>query len=130
LSALVGREVMNSYIQNAFRIFSTRQFKLRAEKISLSTFRKKYDYFNAVVIFRIHEHGAVGEEFVGHWYVAVDRDDENLYLACSCAIYSEEGYQEKKSPVTGRYYNELLEVKSIHKDHIKPHQIYVVTLNP
>ena len=128
LSVPIGREVVNSLISNAFRILSSRKLKLRAKKITISTFRRKRNYSNSVVIFRIHENE--DPEFSGHWYVAVDRDDENLYLACSCAIYWEEDYQEKKSPRSNRYFNERLGVESIHKDHIKQHQIFVVTLNP
>jgi hypothetical protein len=123
-----GRELIFSLLRNAFQIFSTRQHKFTVERITIAKFRRKTNFNQSVVLFRIHDDDARQNEFKGHFFCAVDYDKQNVLLQCSAAIYDgSEPYIEKLSPI-GRYFNDVLPVHSISPNYIKIKQIFEITL--
>ncbi|MBF0190711.1 MAG: hypothetical protein HQL99_06115 [Magnetococcales bacterium] len=121
----VEQQVTDAFFEHVFALLNTHRQRFRVRRISGSTFRNKSDY-SSVVVFAVKQEAQTAC-FSGadHWMVAVGREADALFLACSGAHHFLP-YQEERDPATGHLYNNSMAVAQL--QHIYDEAIYQVEI--
>jgi hypothetical protein len=120
-------KTISNFVDLSFLIFSSPKQRFSVEQISLAQFKRKTDYTNSAIIFRIRPTATTNAyDRISHYLCAIGLQEQQLQLACSCAIYWLEPYEEHWNH-EHKPYNNTLPIDQLTTKHIEHLLIFEVT---